>query len=87
MPELMARRAAQRRIRIWCAAAATGQEPYSLAMSLKEMGYRIADWRIEIMATDISRRCGRVTARNKKPRPISVERTRHAAMVHLWSTC
>jgi len=55
MTELMARRAPQRRIRIWCAAAATGQEPYSLAMSLKEMGGRIADWRIDIVATDISR--------------------------------
>jgi chemotaxis protein methyltransferase CheR len=54
VPALMAARAAQRRIRIWCAAAATGQEPYSLAMSLKEMGSHIAGWRIEIVATDLS---------------------------------
>jgi chemotaxis protein methyltransferase CheR len=54
VPALLSARASQRRIRIWCAAASTGQEPYSLAMSLKEMGSAIADWRIEIIATDLS---------------------------------
>jgi chemotaxis protein methyltransferase CheR len=54
MPALLASRAASRRIRIWCAAAATGQEPYSLAMCLKEMGDALAGWRIEILATDLS---------------------------------
>jgi len=52
MPALMAARAAQKRVRIWCAAAATGQEPYSLAMCLKELG--VAGWRIDIIATDLS---------------------------------
>jgi chemotaxis protein methyltransferase CheR len=54
MPALLAARAAQRCIRIWCAAASTGQEPYSLAMSLKEMGEKIAGRRIEIVATEFS---------------------------------
>jgi chemotaxis protein methyltransferase CheR len=54
MPALLAARAAQRQIRIWCAAASTGQEPYSLAMCLHEMGERIAGWRIDVLATDLS---------------------------------
>jgi chemotaxis protein methyltransferase CheR len=54
MPALIAARAAQRRIRIWCAAASTGQEPYSLAMCLKEMGQKLSGWRVEIVATDLS---------------------------------
>jgi chemotaxis protein methyltransferase CheR len=53
MPALLAARAAEKQIRIWCAAAATGQEPYSLAMSLKDMGIALKGWRIEILATDI----------------------------------
>jgi chemotaxis protein methyltransferase CheR len=54
LPSLLKARAAQRRIRIWCAAASTGQEPYSLAMILKEMALQVAGWRIEIIATDLS---------------------------------
>ena len=54
VPALLAARAAQRRIRIWCAAAATGQEPYSIAMALKEMGQVASGWRVDIIATDLS---------------------------------
>jgi chemotaxis protein methyltransferase CheR len=54
MPALLASRAQQRRIRIWCAAASTGQEPYSLAMTLKDMGPLLAGWRTDILATDFS---------------------------------
>jgi chemotaxis protein methyltransferase CheR len=54
MPALLAARAGQRQIRIWCAAASTGQEPYSLAIMLKEMGPQVAGWRIEILGTDLS---------------------------------
>lgn len=54
LPALMASRAEQRRIRIWCAAASTGQEPYSLAMCLKALGSKIAGWRFDIVATDLS---------------------------------
>jgi len=54
VPEILKARASRRHIRIWCAAGSTGQEPYSLAMCLKEMGAAIAGWRIEILATDLS---------------------------------
>lgn len=42
-----------KRLRIWCAAASTGQEPYSLAILLKENWAKWKDWSIEIIATDI----------------------------------
>ncbi len=54
MPALLAARRSTRTIRIWCAAASTGQEPYSLAMCLSEMERDIAGWRIEMLATDLS---------------------------------
>lgn len=54
MPALLATRAKQKKIRIWCAAASTGQEPYSIAMVLKEMAKQIEGFRIEIIGTDIS---------------------------------
>jgi chemotaxis protein methyltransferase CheR len=54
MPEIIKARAARKSIRIWCAAGSTGQEPYSLAMCLKEMSAALAGWRVEIIATDLS---------------------------------
>ena len=54
MPEVLKARAGRKSVRIWCAAGSTGQEPYSLAMSLKEMSAALAGWRVEIIATDLS---------------------------------
>jgi chemotaxis protein methyltransferase CheR len=54
LPALLTARARTKRFRIWCAAASTGQEPYSLAMMLKSMQEKFSGWRIEILATDIS---------------------------------
>jgi chemotaxis protein methyltransferase CheR len=54
MKEILQERAGRKSVRIWCAAGSTGQEPYSLAMCLKEMGAALAGWRVEILATDLS---------------------------------
>ena len=52
LPKLMLGRQNERRIRVWCAAAAGGQEPYSLAMELAEQDGKLVGWTIEIVATD-----------------------------------
>jgi chemotaxis protein methyltransferase CheR len=54
LPDLIKARATQKQIRIWCAAASTGQELYSLAMILEEASSRIPGWRTEIFGTDLS---------------------------------
>ncbi|WOH80105.1 protein-glutamate O-methyltransferase CheR [Bradyrhizobium sp. BEA-2-5] len=54
LPALAQARAARKSLRIWSAASSTGQEPYSIAMCVKEMGAAFAGWRIEIVATDLS---------------------------------
>lgn len=54
MPALLQARASRRSLRIWCAASSTGQEPYSIAMCLKELGAALAGWRVEIIGTDLS---------------------------------
>jgi len=53
LPELAQARANRRSLRVWCAASSTGQEPYSIAMCIKEFA-PLAGWRVEIVATDLS---------------------------------
>ncbi|ODA32743.1 CheR family methyltransferase [Planctopirus hydrillae] len=54
LPELIANRQTSRRLRIWSAAASTGQEAYSLLMTIRESFPQLSTWRIEVIGTDIS---------------------------------
>ena len=62
LPALTTARARDKRIRIWCTAASTGQEPYSLAMIIRECSALLAGFRTDIIATDLS---GEVLTRAK----------------------
>lgn len=54
LPELLERRRHVRRLNVWCAASSSGQEPYSLAMLLREYFPELESWQIHLWATDIS---------------------------------
>ncbi len=55
LPELIHIHLADRRLRLWSAACATGEEPYSLAILLKEILPEVDSWQVTILATDINR--------------------------------
>jgi chemotaxis protein methyltransferase CheR len=53
-PALQKVRGQQRTLNIWSAACSTGQEPYSLAMIVRDVFPDLAQWRLRIHATDLS---------------------------------
>ncbi len=54
VPELISKRATAKRLDLWCAAASTGQEPYTIAMVLRDHFPQIAGWPTRFIATDIA---------------------------------
>jgi chemotaxis protein methyltransferase CheR len=67
LPEIAVRRASGRTLNAWSAACSTGQEPYSLAILLREQVPSLVGWNLRLFASDISRealgraRAGRYT--------------------------
>jgi chemotaxis protein methyltransferase CheR len=53
LPELVAKKAGSRRLRIWCCAASTGEEPYSIAIVLREAQRLLEGWDVKLLATDL----------------------------------
>jgi chemotaxis protein methyltransferase CheR len=53
LPQVIQSRAAARRLRVWSAGCSTGEEPYSLAMVMRETLERHTNWDIRLLATDI----------------------------------
>ena len=54
MPELLARKERTRTLAIWSAGCSSGQEPYSIAMSIREHFPELLTWQLSILGTDIS---------------------------------
>ena len=55
LPEIVARKSATRRLRIWSAGSSTGAEAYSLSILVNEiLGESLNDWRVSILGTDIN---------------------------------
>lgn len=54
IPRLIADRSSEKKLNIWCAGCSSGQEPYSIAMLLRESFPQLQSWSITLMASDIS---------------------------------
>lgn len=56
LPELIAARRRERRLRVWSAGCGTGEEPYTLAMLLHRLLPDLAGWDVVVLGTDVNRR-------------------------------
>ncbi len=54
IPDLLSRRQQVKQLTIWCAACSSGQEPYTIAMLLKENFPELKNWNVKILCTDYS---------------------------------
>jgi chemotaxis protein methyltransferase CheR len=55
LPKLVEARGESRSLNVWCAACSTGQEPYTIAMVLRDHFPALRAWKVRILATDLSR--------------------------------
>jgi chemotaxis protein methyltransferase CheR len=56
LPRLIEENRTHGKLRIWSAGCSTGEEPYSLAILLREHFPELIDWDVQILATDINKR-------------------------------
>ncbi len=70
VPAIMECRSVERQLSIWCAACSSGQEPYTIAMQLKEHIPALSTWTVKILATDLS---GEMVARARRGRYSQIE--------------
>ena len=63
LPEFLKQRAVERTLNIWCAACSSGQEPYSVAMIIREHFPMLANWKLQLIASDVS---GEILARARQ---------------------
>ena len=54
LPDIFQKRLGEKKLQIWCGASSTGQEPYTIAMILREHFAMYQDWKINMVATDLS---------------------------------
>jgi chemotaxis protein methyltransferase CheR len=55
LPDLIGRRRNERRLHVWCAASSHGQEPYSIALLVREHFPELSGWKVSLLASDLSR--------------------------------
>ena len=80
LPELIARRAAEKKISFWCGATSTGQEVYSVLMLLDEYFPEVFSWDFKFIATDL---CQEVLQRARAGRFNQLEINRGLPARHL----
>jgi chemotaxis protein methyltransferase CheR len=80
LPAIIERRQTAKHLRIWCGASSTGQEPYSLAMLLREHFPALQSWKVEFLATDLSEE---VLARAREGRYTQLEMNRGLPVTYL----
>lgn len=54
LPDIIQKRAKSQKLSIWCGASSSGQEPYTVAMVIREHFPELVNWKISFVATDIS---------------------------------
>ena len=54
LPELLRTRLPVRELNIWCGASASGQEPYTIAILIREHFPELLGWTVNILASDLS---------------------------------